>query len=125
MIRRRPRTTGNLLVPSAITMLELSTSDMNFFHYEQQYLLYLWHMLEHHDLLECLLQPHHDSILAGNGGSGIPSVLDGSVGSTGGGLLKACGDVVFSHKEELNRLSQKIKDIAQMEVEQQNRNWVA
>ena len=58
-------------------------------------------MLEKHDL-----QSLDNNIIAGNRGSGVPSVLDGTVGSTVGGLVSACRDAVLSHKEELNQLSQ-------------------
>jgi len=47
----------------------------SFVAYRQSYLLYLWHMLEKHDLMVSYMQRLHESVASSNAAEGIPSVI--------------------------------------------------
>jgi hypothetical protein len=53
-------------------------SRQQFFRDRQVYLLYLWEMLNHHDLLGSALQKLNNNVSATNGASGVPSVVNRS-----------------------------------------------
>ena len=50
----------------------------NFFDDKATYLLYLWDILEEHDLTQSTMQQLLEGVGSGNGGSGVPSVIGGN-----------------------------------------------
>ena len=65
------------------------------------YLLYLWHMLDKHDLLRSSMQRLDEGVAAGNGGSGVPSVILRRGESDDGGTANS---VLSSKQDEISRL---------------------
>jgi hypothetical protein len=53
-------------------------SRANFFVNSPTYLLYLWDVLDEHDLVQTSMQQLVDGVGSGNGGTGVPSVIGGS-----------------------------------------------
>lgn len=75
----------------------------SFVPYSQAYLLYLWVMLEEHHLMGSTLNRLDESVAAGNGGDGVPSVIDRN------GSLKGANDhdsvaMSWTKQEEMNRI---------------------
>jgi hypothetical protein len=52
-------------------------SRANFFIHSPTYLLYLWDVLDEHDLVQTSMQQLVDGVGSGNGGTGVPSVIGG------------------------------------------------
>lgn len=97
-----------------------------FFDYEQQYLLYLWFMLEKHDLLGCSLQRLDEGVAAGDGGRSVPIIDVGSV-LTASAAASAAGSLATNEdgdnpRAELNKLSSTIKEMVQKDALQQEKN---
>jgi hypothetical protein len=96
-----------------------------FFEYEQQYLLYLWYMLEKHDLLGCSLQRLDDGVSAGDGGRSVPSIDVGSVTTASASASVATdGDLDKNPTTELKRLSETILEMTKMEAREQEKNHI-
>jgi hypothetical protein len=77
-----------------------------FFANEQQYLLYLWVMLEKHDLLGCSLQRLNDDVSAGNGAAGVPSIVRGVASASRASLSVSVNEEAETLKEihEIKRI---------------------
>ena len=87
----------------------------SFVKYSQSYLLYLWHMLDKHNLLGSSLQRLNDTVAASNGGEGVPSVIidvndtdEASLGSKKQELARLC--------ESIQNLSDTNMSVARMEA---------
>ncbi len=48
----------------------------SFVSYNQTYLLYLWLMLDRHDLMKTLVQQLYDSVLVQNGATGVTNFIN-------------------------------------------------
>lgn len=94
----------------------------SFVKYQQSYLLYLWHMLDKHNLLISSLQRLDAKVASSNGATGVPSIVmeDAEESSAGSKLTTA---------ENFNRLSESIKSLsssamamARMEAEEKEKD---
>ena len=101
----------------------------SFVTYSQSYLLYLWHMLDKHDLLGSSLNQLDDSVAASNGGSGVPSVVmrrrENSVGVSTNSLpgSKAEESITLLY-ESLEGLGKVTAKAARMDVEERGKSRV-
>ena len=93
----------------------------NFIQFNQSYLLYLWHMLDKYDLLKTSLSLLDDSVCAGNGAFGVPSViLDRDNTSADGGssvlgnIQEESNSLLYKH---LNDLGEKTETAARLNQE--------
>jgi hypothetical protein len=97
-------------------------SRQSFFRDRQLYLLYLWEMLNFHDLLGSALQKSSNDVSATNGSSGVPSVVGGprrrdddsisdktSPTSSGGSVIASLGKSIEMH-------GQSLVDVAKMDA---------
>jgi hypothetical protein len=96
-----------------------------FVEYNQSYLLYLWHMLDKHGLFVSSLQMLNCDVAAGNGATGVPSVVLRRTDNDTPTAVRSFDDsasVSNNHKAEINRLSATIQNMADMDAREQQRN---
>jgi hypothetical protein len=96
-----------------------------FIDFNQSYLLYLWHMLEKHGLLGSSLQRLNDTVAAGNGGEGVPSIVLRTVNNDTPTAMQSFDDsasVSINHKADIERLSMAIENLTEMDAREQQRN---
>jgi hypothetical protein len=103
-------------------------SRRNFFRDRQLYLLYLWEMLNTHDLLGSALQRLNNNVSATNGSSGVPSVIraggnnnnedDASDGPSSKGSTNS---VIASLGKSIEKHGQSLLDVAKIDANQKEK----
>jgi hypothetical protein len=98
----------------------------NFVKYHQSYLLYLWHMLDKHNLLVSSLQRLDTKVAASNGATGVPSIImqdaveEKSVASR---ISKITTAENLAHlSDSIKSLSSSALAMARMEAEQKEKD---
>ena len=96
-----------------------------FFRNRQLYLLYLWQMLDHHDLLGSALQKLNNLVSSTNGSNGVPSVIGanatyGGVSTEEDSLLTTTQGQsdIASLGKSIEKHGQSLLDIAKIEAKQ-------
>jgi hypothetical protein len=97
-------------------------SRQSFFKDRQVYLLYLWEMLNRHDLLGSALQRLNNSVSSVNGSSGVPSVVrrnDEEDSLTNKSLASAGGNsAIESLGKSIEKHGQSLVDIAKLDAKE-------
>ena len=90
----------------------------HFVDYNQSYLLYLWHMLDKHSLLQSSIQRLDDSVAASNAASGVPQVIDVDASSMAKSMLKGSpGEGVSTNFKTLFQSIASLADAAKLDAQ--------
>ena len=97
----------------------------NFFCDRQLYLLYLWEMLNKHDLLSSALQKLNNTVSAVNGTSGVPSVVRRAPNDDADLMLEQTtptsagnNSVIVSLGKSIEKHGQSLIDVARIDAKQ-------
>ncbi len=102
-------------------------SRRNFFRDRQLYLLYLWEMLNTHDLLGSALQRLNNTVSATNGSSGVPSVIratgnnNNEDDASDGPSSKGSNSVIASLGKSIEKHGQSLVDVAKIDANQKDK----
>jgi hypothetical protein len=117
--------------------LHALASRQSFFSDRQAYLLYLWEMLDWHDLLGSALQKLSSSVSSTNGASGVPSVVrvsendadsmsDKSASAAGNSIMSSLGKSIENHGQSLIAVAkldaEKKERMAKLDLEDKERD---
>ena len=103
----------------------------NFFDCRNTYLLYLWDVLDEHDLVQSSMQQLLEGIGSGNGGTGVPSVIGGkrksdaddSLASSKKGKGRNNDDEAFAQlSDSIEKHSQSLVTAAKISASEQAKN---
>jgi hypothetical protein len=105
-------------------------SRQKFFTDRQLYLLYLWEMLQRHDLLGLALQRLNNSVSSANGSSGVPSVVrqnnnnddDDSLSNKTSPPSAGGNSAIVSLGKSIEKHGQTLVDIAKIDAEEKEKD---